>query len=100
VRAAARPDGTTLVELLVTISILGIMAAVTTMAARRIGASVADDPARVLAEPLRVTVEQGRARTIGLVIDGRTAAATLNADGSIVADSLVRVERLSGRVSR
>src|ERR1043166_1706812 len=92
--------GVTLVELLVTMSILGVLAAVTTMAARRLETPAPNDPAHIVADSLRGAVERGSSPTIGFMLDGRFAAATLNADGSVVADSALRADWLAGSISK
>lgn len=96
-RSAARFRGTTLVELLVTLSILGILAGVTTLALRRVDRPASDDPLTILADSLRLAVDTPRAVVVRLVRDRKPLSATLWPDGSIVADSALRVDRLTGR---
>jgi prepilin-type N-terminal cleavage/methylation domain-containing protein len=90
--------GVTLIELLITLALLALIASVTTLAIRRIEDPPPDDPGRMLADTLRVVVASGRAATVRLVVGGEPALATSHPDGSVVADSIVPVERLSGVV--
>jgi prepilin-type N-terminal cleavage/methylation domain-containing protein len=94
--AIGRRSGVTLVELLLTIALLGVIASVTTLALRRIDEPPPDDPVRMLADSLRAVVATGRTATVRLLVNGQSALATIHPDGSIVADSIVRVDRLSG----
>jgi hypothetical protein len=86
----------TLIELVITMALLGLIASVTTLAIRRIDEPPVDEPSRMLADSLRWTVAESRQVTIQLVVGGRRALATINPDGSVVADSSANVERLSG----
>jgi prepilin-type N-terminal cleavage/methylation domain-containing protein len=92
--------GMTLIELLITITIMGIVAGVATMGVRRIQAPRPDNPLVIVGDSLRRAVAEGRAITIRLVVDGHPAAATVNVDGSIVADSVFKADRLAGRTAR
>lgn len=94
--AIGRRSGVTLIELLVTIALVGMIASVTTLALRRIDGPPPDDPVRMLADSLRVVVATGRAATLHLLVNGEWALATIHPDGSIVADSILPVDRLSG----
>jgi prepilin-type N-terminal cleavage/methylation domain-containing protein len=91
-------SGVTLIELLVSIALLGLITSVTTLALRRMEEQPPDDPVRMLADSLRVVVATGRPTTLRLMMNGEWALATLHADGSIVADSILRVDRLSGAI--
>ena len=93
------PRGVTLIELLVSIGLIGLIASVATLALRRIDEAPPDDPARMLADSLRVVAATGREVTMQLRVNGSLALATIHPDGSIVADSVVRVDRLSGERS-
>jgi len=94
--ALGKRRGVTLIELLVSISLVGLIASVTTVALRRIDEQPPDDPLRMLADSLRVVVATGREVTLQLRVNAALALATIHPDGSIVADSVVRVDRLSG----
>jgi prepilin-type N-terminal cleavage/methylation domain-containing protein len=100
-RAPFHPrNGVTLIELLVTIAILGTISAVTTLAVRRIDQPRPDDPRAMLDDSSRIAVATGRRVLVRVVIDGVPAAAVISPDGSIVADSALRVERFTGRIVR
>ena len=89
--------GTTLVELLVVLSILGVFASVTVLAIRRFDRPAADDPSAILAESLRAAVDTPRTIVVRIVGDGGPRTATIRPDGSVAADSLLGVDRLTGR---
>ena len=89
--------GTTLLELLVVLCVLGVLAAVTVLAARRFDRPAADDPATIIAESLRVAVDAPRAIVVRVVREGRPLSATIHADGGVVADSALEMDRFTGR---
>lgn len=85
--------GVTLIELLVTLAVIGLVASVATLA---IG------PARPLANDeltraRRHALETGRDTTIRF---GDSASATAHPDGSMSADTVLHIERLNGTVHR
>jgi prepilin-type N-terminal cleavage/methylation domain-containing protein len=88
--------GFTLIELVITLLLLGFVASVTTLALRKIDETPPEDPVRVLSDSLRRAVADGRAITVRLVVRGAPALATIHPDGSIVADSIANVDRLAG----
>lgn len=94
-RCVDRP-GATLVELLVTLSILGIIAGVTTLAIRRFDPPRPADPLEILADSVRQALGTSRPARIRITIGGRAANAVVGIDGSIVADSVFGVERFTG----
>ena len=85
-------QGVTLVELMVTLAVIGLVASVATLA---IGPAPppADDTATRVARARHAALTMARDTTIRLADSVR---ATARADGSIVADSVVGVERLTG----
>ncbi len=89
--------GTTLVELLVVLCILGVIASVTVLAIRRFDGPSPDDPAAILAESLRAAVDTPRTIFVRVARDGPPLSATILPDGSIVADSTLGADRLTGR---
>lgn len=89
--------GTTLLEVLVTVAILGVIAGVTVLAVRRMDPPSADDPRQILAESLRTVVATGRSAEVRIVVNGVMATAVVRPDGSIVADSSLEIERFTGR---
>lgn len=90
-------SGMTLIEVLVTVAIMGVIASVVTLAVRRIEQRPVGDPRAMIADSGAVAVRRARAITVHPVVRGRAMSATLNPDGSIVADSALAVDRLSGR---
>jgi prepilin-type N-terminal cleavage/methylation domain-containing protein len=94
--SAGNRRGVTLIELLVSIALVGVIASVTTLALRRIDEMPPDDPVRMLADTLRVVLANGHAVTLQVRVNDAWALATIHPDGSIVSDFLLRVDRLSG----
>lgn len=92
----ARRSGMTLIEVLVTMTLIGLTASIATLAVRRVDEPRPDDPMRMIADSLRVAVATGRPITLHLVVNGVHALATIHPDGSIVADTTVPLDRLSG----
>lgn len=89
--------GSTLVELLVTIVLLGIVASMTTLAARRFEPPRADDPAVIISAALDSVLASGRSQTLRITVGGESTLATVNPDGSVIADSILHLNRLTGR---
>lgn len=95
------PRGNTLLELVLVLAILGVVAGVTGLAFQtRLDRPVVEPSLARLAEARRGAIESGRAVTVVLLRDGDVLVATAHADGSIVADSSLGVDRLSGRAGR
>jgi prepilin-type N-terminal cleavage/methylation domain-containing protein len=92
--------GVTLVELLVTLVILGVIAGVTVLAVRRMDPPRADDPRTIIADTLRAVLASGRPTVVRIMTDSGPASATIRADGGIVADSVLGVERFTGAPNR
>jgi prepilin-type N-terminal cleavage/methylation domain-containing protein len=93
---ASSRAGFTLVELLVAITVLAITSMIATLAIRRNDSLAADDAWRVLADSQRVALATGRDIVVRLNIAGTAAYASIRPDGSVVADSTLEIERLSG----
>lgn len=89
--------GTTLVELLVVLCILGVIAGVTVMAARRFERPAPDDPRTIVSESLRSAVDTPRTIVVRVVHNGRPLSATIRPDGSVVGDSALETDRFTGR---
>lgn len=87
--------GSTLVELIVTLVIMAIVASVVTLALKP-RASSAQDTATRVAEARRTALAQRRAVTITLVLDRTPVSLTALPDGGVVADSSLRLDRLTG----
>lgn len=88
--------GTTLIELLVTLAILGIIAGVTVLAVRQMDRPRPTDPRTILADTLRAVLASGRPAIVRVITDSGPASAVVRADGSIIADSLLDVDRFTG----
>ena len=91
--------GMTLVELLVTLAIMGVLLGVVTLAVRRIAEPIPADPRHIVGDSLRVAASSGRPISLVFVVRGVSVAATAFPDGSIVGDSALAIERLSGKAS-
>ncbi|HEY4216571.1 MAG TPA: prepilin-type N-terminal cleavage/methylation domain-containing protein [Gemmatimonadaceae bacterium] len=89
--------GVTLLELLVTLVLLGMIAAVATVGAARIRSETPTNPQSIVAESLRVAITENRAITFDVPVGDTMATATVSPDGSIVADSAIHIDALSGR---
>lgn len=95
--AAYRRRGSTLVELLVSLALLGIIASVATLAYRRLTPPDPSDPMTVIGDTIETVLRTGTPLTVQFIVNGRPAIATINPDGSVVADSALGIDRLSGR---
>jgi prepilin-type N-terminal cleavage/methylation domain-containing protein len=91
-------SGVTLVELVVALTVLGVAAGVAglTLRAARSADPVSPAAARV-AEARREALASGRPVSIDVVVGGAAASATAMPDGSVVGDSVLAVDRLTGR---
>jgi prepilin-type N-terminal cleavage/methylation domain-containing protein len=88
--------GVTLIELLITLVILGVMAGVTVLAVRRIDPPRPEDPRTIFADSMHASLESGRSIRVRVLMDSGPASGTVRADGSIIADSILDVERFTG----
>jgi len=89
--------GVTLIELLVALTLLGLMTAVVGVAIpRRDAPTAADEITRALSDARRAAIDSGHSVSITLLVGGTPRAATILPDGSVVADSGLAVDRLSG----
>ena len=91
--------GTTLIELVVTLAVLGIIASVATLAIRRQPAP-ADDLATAVLGARRAAAETGRTIRISRVEEGRPVEFVACPDGRVIADSGVGVAQLTGQAVR
>ena len=89
--------GTTLIEMLVSVVLLGILASIATPALRRAAAPPTGEVLTAIADSLDVAIASGRTITLRLSVQSRPGFATVNPDGSVVADSAIHVDRLTGR---
>lgn len=94
---ASNKRGMTLLEFLVTLSIMGVILGVATLAFRRIEERAPNDPYRLVDDSLRHAVSTGVPVTLRFIVNGVSAAATVFPDGSIVGDSALGIDRLIGR---
>ena len=92
----ARP-GVTLVELIVVLTIIGVMAGVAGLAARR-AAPVRETDARLAAvlAARRLAIDSARPVTVEIGGDTVPRRVTANPDGSVVADAQLGIDRLTG----
>lgn len=98
---ASTVKGSTLVELLVVLAIFGVVAGVTglTFRAEPRSPRVDDAAARVTAAR-REAIHSGRSVTVVVASHNGVVVATAHADGSVVADSALGLDRLTGRAAR
>jgi prepilin-type N-terminal cleavage/methylation domain-containing protein len=90
--------GGTLVEMLITMVLLGVIASVATLAIRRVTLPSPSDPMTIIADTMNGVIQSGRPATLQFIINGRPAIATLNPDGSVFADTALHVDRFTGEV--
>jgi prepilin-type N-terminal cleavage/methylation domain-containing protein len=92
-----RRRGSTLLELLVTLVVLGAVAGVVTVALPRLAQPADDTPMSRVARARRDALASGRPVTVTLDDTAGAVDATIAPDGSVVADTLLRIDRLAGR---
>jgi prepilin-type N-terminal cleavage/methylation domain-containing protein len=92
--------GSTLIEMLVTLALLGILASVATLGFRRMTPPAPDDPMTIIADTINAVIKSGQPATLQFMVNGRPTLATLNPDGSIVADTALHIDRFTGRSTR
>lgn len=94
-------NGVTLLELLVVVTILGIMAGIVGLAAPHSIAVAGVDSATATAMSLRGdAIRSGRVVRGELSLKGRTIVVSAYPDGRVLADSALHVDALSGRSKR
>jgi len=99
--------GTTLVELLFVLCVIGMLAGVVAIAVRQTSArpeSAAHDARRTLDSVRSLVVRDGRQRTVMVEDTAAVYTITILPDGSVIGDSLFvqsgAVDRLSGRARK
>jgi hypothetical protein len=92
--------GATLLELIACVAILGMTASVTGLMIRRAPASDPADPSTVVADTLERVLGTGAPVTLRFVLNARSVEATVNPDGTVIADSALAIDRLTGRSAR
>lgn len=90
-------EGVTLIELVVTIVLIGVIASVATLAFPPDRTPVATDPATIIARARTKAAESARPVTVSVMVNGTLFAVSALPDGSVIADTALRVDRLSGR---
>ena len=96
-RGAAIVHGMTLIEVVVVLTIIGVIASVTALAIPRVMTLSPNDPGRALANLRRRALRDGAAVTTRLLIDGAMHDVVVLPDGSVIADSGVALDRFTAR---
>ncbi len=91
-----RHPGVTLIELLVAVTVLGVVGAVATLALRPLPEPPANDPATAIRALRRSALASGRATAGVVILHDSSFNITAYPDGSVVADSAVGLLRLAG----
>ena len=89
--------GVTVVELMVTIAIIGFITAMVSLAMPSRRAPTPNAPLDQIAAARHRAVTEARSVTIAVAIDGQVVNVTALADGSVIADSAARIDRMTGR---
>jgi prepilin-type N-terminal cleavage/methylation domain-containing protein len=97
--AAPSRRGVTLIELIVSMLLLGLLSSVATLAVRRTVPRRGDDPMADVSDSSLASVAAHRRISFPLVVDGRRAWATVLPDGSVIADSSLHINPLDGHVA-
>jgi prepilin-type N-terminal cleavage/methylation domain-containing protein len=97
--SARVPSGATLVELVVTIAVLGVMASVATLAIRTAPPAV-DDVAAAVRRARSDAAERGVPIHLSRADSGRFVDLVAYPDGRVIADSGARVDPLTGRLTK
>jgi prepilin-type N-terminal cleavage/methylation domain-containing protein len=92
-----RARGSTLLELLVVLAILGVIAGVTGIAFGRVEPRRVDAADAPIAEARRAAIRTGKPITLLVERRGVAVAVTAHPDGQVIADSALAIDRLSGR---
>jgi prepilin-type N-terminal cleavage/methylation domain-containing protein len=93
-------SGVSLIELIVCVAVLGLMASVATLAMRGAEPRDRNDPATVIRDTLERVLGTGMPATLQFTVNGRPALATINPDGTVLADSILGIDRFTGRSTR
>ena len=89
--------GSTMVELMVTLALLSIVSAVATLALRGAAPRPREETWSAVMHARGRALREGRAVTIGVRTGGRVVVATALPDGTVVADSALHVDVLTGQ---
>lgn len=99
-RGRTAPRGVTVLELIVTVAIIGVTASIAALVLRAAPAPDPTAPETIIADTLERVLATGASVTLTFTVNARPALATVNPDGTIVADSALLIERLTGRMIR
>ena len=88
--------GATLIEMVAALALLALVAGVVTPALRDARHAPREERATLLAAARDTALREGRPVTIVVRLDGRVVAATAFPDGSVVADSALGLNPLTG----
>lgn len=92
--------GVTLIELLVSLAVLGLLSSVAGLSLLKIRKPDTADPAVIAEQLRRDAVHSSVPKSAVAIVDSVAVELTAFPDGSIAADSTLRVDRLTGRVPR
>ena len=94
-------SGVTLVELIVVLAIVAVIAGVTALSFRRADRDPTVAPwVSHVAAARRMAIDSGHAVTITVSVGDTVHAVTALPDGSVISDSRLGIDRLSGEVAR
>lgn len=91
-------DGSTLIEMIVTLTVMAIVATVVTLAAHPNVPRGEAEYQAILADASRRALRLREPVTVTVTIDGRGATATFFPDGSAVGDTALALDRITGSV--
>jgi prepilin-type N-terminal cleavage/methylation domain-containing protein len=95
----SRRRGVTLIELLVTVAVLGILSGVAAPALLRPVASDTTDPGFVAEQLRRDALRSGTSKSAVVVVDSISVELTAYPDGSLASDSALATDLLTGTAS-
>lgn len=98
--ACAARNGTTLVELLVVLTVLGVMLGVTGVAFHDMRVAPTEESTMLnrVAAARRLAITTGLSQSATIVFDGRPRAVFVQPDGRVLVDSLPALDPLSGLI--
>jgi len=98
--ARAARTGTTLVELLVVLAVLGVMLGVAGVAFHDMRVAPTEESTLLdgVAAARRLAITTGLSQSATIVFDGRPRAVFAQPDGHVLVDSLPALDPLSGRI--
>jgi hypothetical protein len=87
-----------MLELIITLAVLALIASMTTLALRRTDRADPADRAHTISDSSNAAVDASRTSSVALPDSVLPRIGTVHPDGSVVADSSLHVDRLSGSV--